>query len=57
MGRLPWKEGKVFAVKTRPKVWAVDQMLEEPYVAFFDVLTRKPADISVTSTSISSDFE
>ncbi|MHB8974311.1 MAG: hypothetical protein ACYC3X_28600 [Pirellulaceae bacterium] len=47
MGRLPWKKDKVFAVETRPKLWAIGQMLEDPYVAFFDLFTQKPADMAV----------
>jgi hypothetical protein len=47
MGRLPWKKDKVFAVETRPKVWAIGQMLDEPHVAFFDLFTRTPAESTI----------
>ncbi len=47
MGRLPWKEGKVFAVETRTRVWAIGQMLQEPYLAFFDLFTRTPAESTI----------
>lgn len=37
MSRVPWKEGKVISIETRPGVFALGQMLVEPYMAFFDV--------------------
>lgn len=47
MGRLPWRKNKVFAVETRPRLWAIGQMLEDPYVAFYDIFSRKPAEENV----------
>lgn len=47
MARLPWKKDKVFAVETRPKLWAIGQMLEKPVVASFDVFTRKPTEFPI----------
>jgi hypothetical protein len=47
MARLPWKKDKVFAVETRPRLWAIGQMLENPYLAFFDVFSRKPTELAI----------
>lgn len=39
MARIPWREGKVVSIETRPGVFALGQMLTDPYMLFFNLFS------------------
>jgi hypothetical protein len=42
MGRIPWKDGKVISIETRPGLFALGRMVRHYYIAFFNAFNDSP---------------
>ena len=37
MSRVPWRAGKVISIETRDGIFVLAQMIQDPYIVFFNV--------------------